>query len=178
MTEKVDKKVKNKKQSKYEDGNFFKITKRPNLDERLLVNFFDKKKYRAIIYNSDGEQIATLNLNRAKSTFEFNGGTYNIKWDCKTFFFRANFFNKYKYFFYTLGNPDPIEYDKENNNFKTNFNADQYSVMLKTKIAKDLNNIGKGISNLLTPKNLIIGLGILVVVYYFMSGGSLTALQG
>lgn len=159
--------------NKKEKSNFFKMTKRPNLDERLLINFFDKTKYRAIIFNENGEQVGTVKLDRSKQGFKFKDGQYNIKWDCKTHLKRENFFHKFKYFMYIFNNPDPIEFDNEKNNFQTIFNAEQYNVMLETDIARKLNNLVGGLGQFLTGKNILIMLGVGAVAYYFLSGGTL-----
>lgn len=144
-----------------------------NLDNKIFKNFFDTKKYRAIIYNKAGEQIATIQIDRSKKTFNHKNFKYVVDWNCKTYFKRSNFFNTFKYFHYFIDNPNPIEFDGDN--FITPpLNTEVFNELFDTKVTKDLNNVANGLGAFLTPKNILIGLAVIGIAYYFLSGGTIT----
>ena len=142
-----------------------------NLDERILVNILDKKKYRAIIFNNNGEQIATLPIKRDAKTFTWNKKTYITDFENNTYFKRNNFFKTFKYFFYNINEPKPINLNGLGN---PKFDTELFNTLLETKVVNDLNSANrKGLSELLTPKNVIIGIILLVIGYYFLNGGTI-----
>jgi len=157
-----------KKSKKVNDKN------KSNLLDKKNVNYFDKKKYRAILYNESGEEVAIVKLKKNERVFYYNDGCYNVKFDNETSLVRKNFFNTYKYFYYQNGNPDPIVFNRVNNNFETKFDAKTYNIMMKTKIANDLNNLSNPLSALFTPRNMIIGVIVLAAIGYFLSGGTIS----
>lgn len=146
------------------------INKSINLQERILYNFFDNTKYRAVIYNKNYEQIAIIKLDRKNKTFKFNNGSYNVDYTQKTYFKRSNILNNFKYFYYREDLCDPITFNANDQEFS----PELFNNMLETKVIRDLNNVNNKFSDLLTPKNILIGLGVIAVGYYFLSGGTLT----
>lgn len=144
--------------------------KRENLQNKLFVNLFDKKKYRAIIFNSNGEQIAIINIKRDEKTFKWNGKTYKTDFEAKTYLKRSNLFNDFKYFLYQIDNPFPLEF-KTFNKIDTKIKTDELNALLETKVLFDLNKLDNPLSKLFSTKGLI-GLAIGgIILYIILSGG-------
>lgn len=147
------------------------IKKDNTIEQKIFVNFFDTLKYRAIIYNSVGEHIDTVKLDRFAKNFNYKDGLYNINFDHNSGIKIKTFWKRYKYFSYQLGNPDPINYNNVNNISMT---SEKYNIIFKTEIAKKLNDINENkLLALLTPRNLVIGLIVIVAIGYFASGGTI-----
>ena len=79
------------------------------------------------------------------------------------------FFDR-RYFHYTVKNPNPILMDKKS--FPI-VDAEQLTIILETKVLKDLNALGNNWLSQIKIQHVLIGLGVLVALYYFLSGGTL-----
>lgn len=141
-----------------------------NIDEKVLINFLDSKKYYAIIYNTNGEQIGLYKLKRDMKNFTFNDKTYIVDFNHDTSFTRSSFWKKHKYFYYNVNNTSPISFSDITN---PKFDTELLNIMLNTKVAKDLNNLSNPLSALLTPKNILIGLAVIGALIYFGNGGTI-----
>lgn len=139
-----------------------------NLEDNKYINYFDKTKYRAIIYNNNGEQIAVIKLNRKENRFRWNNKSYNVDYNHKSFFMRKTFFKKYKYFFYTTESADQLDLSISE---KIQFNSELYDIMLETKVAKDLNNLNNNWLKNLDFKTVAIAVIIIAGLLYFVSNG-------
>ena len=123
-----------------------------NLDERILVNILDKKKYRAIIFNNNGEQIATLPIKRDVKTFTWNKKTYITDFENNTYFKRNNFFKTFKYFFYNINEPKPINLNGLGN---TKFDTELFNTLLETKVVNDLNSFSDDMNGYIEKPNIV-----------------------
>lgn len=147
------------------------VKKDNTIEKKLFVNFFDNIKYRAIIYNSVGAHVDTIIIDRFDKNFTYKDGLYNVNFDHLSNIKIKTFWNRYKYFSYQMGNPDPINYNNVDN---VSMSAQNYNIIFKTEIAKKLNDINENkLLALLKPKNLIFILIAIVAIGYFISGGTI-----
>jgi hypothetical protein len=145
-----------------------------------MASLFGYKIHVANFYDNSGSYIGShvfhksFKLGIPKKSFSYNSGTYHIK-PLESTRFKTSFFPyffDYYFYDYRYDNPDPI---KKNLSFKPVINASDYHTLLESKRLVELNKVRQsGLSDLLTPRNIIIGLVLIAVVYYFYSGGSLT----
>lgn len=134
----------------------------------------------ALFYDENGDFVGSKifarglasSLGKKVKTFIFNGGSYNVK----PLVSRArvsgfNFLFDTYVFVYNLDNPDPLQIKFDG--IKPIMNPMDYKVRLQSKLVIDLNNAYKGgLLEFLTLKNIIIGVIVIGVIYYFTNGGS------
>jgi len=150
------------------------VKKPINFQEKILSNLLDSTKYRAIIYEDNGDQIAIVPIKRHDKKFNWNGRSYITDFEVGTGAKIKSVFSKYKYFYYNVNNPFPMCFNKENNNIETPaFDTESLDIMLETKVIKDLNNVNKKLFANLDMKTVLIILGIIVAGIYFLKGGTL-----
>jgi len=134
---------------------------------------FFKKSHIALLFDDRGELLAKKSFRRKDDFFTYDGERkFNIILQNTTAFEKFGILWNTKYYFYNINNPNPLVLNKK---LEPILNSKIYNVMLETKVARDLNDLTKStLSQLMTPKNIIIVLAILGAVYYFSSGGTLT----
>lgn len=150
---------------------------RKNLEEKIFVNYFDTIKYKAIIYNNKGEQIAVVSIKRNEKNFSWDGRTYITNFECTTFFKDRRLFSTHKYFLYNINNPFPLEFNTENENnsiYTPDFDTEQLNIMLETKVIKDLNNVNKKLFGNIDIRTLMIIAVIIIGGYYLIKNGGFT----
>lgn len=137
------------------------------------------KTHVALFYDSSGSFVGSkrictsFSIGIKQKTFNFNKGTYNVK----PFVSRSRvtpfpyFFSDYYFYVYQLNNPDPVQLDEK---CLPSFNAFIYRDLLESNLVNDLNKSRRNtFGNLLTPRNILIVVIVLGIVYYFSSGGTL-----
>ena len=143
------------------------------------MSLFGFKIHSAIFYDLRGCFIGVQRIKIGKGeglvekTFKYKGGSYNIKPDSsrsrRVYF--PYLFDYYDYI-YIVGNPDPL---KIQTNIQPLMSAEMYNIQLESKVLRDLNNVRQDLlSQLLTPRNLIILVLIVGAIIYFVSGGSVS----
>jgi hypothetical protein len=148
-----------------------------------MASLLGIKLHEGLFFDKSGRYLgsklikASTKWGLSKRTFEYKGGSYNVKWKVS----RAEmcyfpwFFDRIQYY-YQIGNPDPLDVKTV---IKPLMNADDYNVQLESKILRELNKVRiGGLAALLTPRNIIIGLIIIAAIIYFASGGTLIGTEG
>lgn len=146
-----------------------------------MASLLGIKFHTAHFFDTSGQFIASYRFKIStkwgikEKIFKYKYGTYNIKPNASNQ--RLIYFPylvDHVIYFYTIGNPDPLIISHD---MKPLINAYDYNVQLETKILTELNKVRQsGLMALLTPRNIIIGIIILVAVFYFASGGDISSL--
>lgn len=129
--------------------------------------------YRGQFFDENGKHAGKKGFNRFKKWFKFKDGAYNIV-------LGASYIEdhpipllwKRRTYYYPLDDSNPVTIDGKP---KPAFTPQLYDINLETEVAKQLNDLQKkGLSDLLTGKNLmIVGAGILIAIY-FLKGGTIS----
>ncbi len=135
-----------------------------------------KTKTKMIIIDDNGEQIKTITLKKGQTQIKTKIGNTNkrfkINKEKDKFLKIKNFMRTDKYYFFNENNPEALKLQ----NFETPiFNTEDFDSIIETKVLKDLNKPNE--SNLLNQlefKHILIGLGVIAVIIYFATGGTLT----
>lgn len=135
-----------------------------------------RTKHIAILFDDKGEYVDDVSFKRNEDVFTYGKGKdnrkYNIVLDNCTIFERHGYLRNKRYYFYNINNPMPFILNKKTEPY---FNSKLYNIMLETKVARDLNNLVKGVwSELFTARNVIIAIIIIGVIVYFTTGGKIT----
>lgn len=126
----------------------------------------------AVIFDKHGWFIKTRKIKYRERTFKEKDFTYNFVPDKASFMKVKTMFSTRKYYMYNLYNPNPILLNGVN---KPLISADTYTDVIEANLIKQLNDVqGNLLKRLLTPRNVMLALVIILVIYYFASGGTLT----
>lgn len=141
----------------------------------IINALLDRLFFKANFHDDKGEHIGSKYFDPRKETFDYLNETYNYSTATYSFQTEKRFWLIFKRrtYYYTKGIPDPIDFTRGENRGKTvPFDAQKYSIMLKTKVAKDLNTPKENpLMALLTPRNIIIVVGAFFVIRWLMNGG-------
>lgn len=128
----------------------------------------------ANIYDKSGRIIGSVKFGKLDKTFKYGDKhRFNVDVENSSVLERRNLFGKVNRVEYTynIDNPNPLIFNKE---IKSVLNPELYNVNIETKVAQDLNDLSKtGLSQFLTPRNLIIGAVIIFAIIYFSKGGKI-----
>ena len=122
-----------------------------------------KNDERAILRNSEGIQIKILKIKNTDEKIKYNNKTYIINREIKPIIVKR-LFKKYKYYVYTLDNPMPHSFNQR----LSHLDAEQFNTLMETKVLYDLNRLKKGFN--INWKYLLLGIGVLIVIYLVASG--------
>ena len=134
------------------------------------MSLFGHKDYGAI-YSDDGEHIKSVRIKNKENSFT---------WDEKSFILdrkkvkpleRNGVFYDKRYYHYNINNPFPFLLNKKG---EPMVNAEQFNILMETKVLKDINSLNNNWLKNIKIQHVLIGLGILAVIYYVANGGSLT----
>lgn len=128
--------------------------------------------YKAFFFNERGEFLGKKGFSKFKRSFVFKEGRYNTDLKEASYFISTTIplLIKSKIYFYNISNPSPLKLDKK---AEPILNPDTFNTIIETKVIKDINNLpNKSLGDLLTPQNLLIGLVVIGILYYLLSGGS------
>lgn len=141
-----------------------------------LIPVSDWCRHKAVFFDDNGVCVGQKRLKYSDSTFVFQGRGFNFMPLNSSFFKVVNIFSKTKFYFYNINNPMPLLIKKS---IDPVVNSEAYGVFLRTDILKKLNDLSKKnwLSELLTPRNMIIALILIVVIWFFASGHSLSELS-
>jgi hypothetical protein len=128
-------------------------------------------KHCAVFFDVQGRPIGKKRLDYSQPTFIFMKGGYNFKPLKSSFFKITNILSTTKYYFYHLGNPNPLCLSYVPVSIV--MSAEDYGTLLETDILRKLNDLSKEnlLSKLLTPRNIIIGLVIIAAIYWMATHG-------
>lgn len=130
---------------------------------------------RAYFYDINGERIGKCSFKKGVEHFEYKEGMYNVIDDnCTIDYEKVLPFGilTRKVTYYNIGNTNPLTLTAKPSAPVT---PELYNIIYKTKIARDLNDLAfkQGLLALLTPKNIIIGLVVIGLIYYLASGNKI-----
>lgn len=150
--------------------------------QKIINRIKDKfsNKHYAVFVDSKGRQREVISINNNKNKFSYDSKAY-----IKNINKYSNFHTKEKklifftqhhnYFFYQYNYSEPINFTKEKlhlNKSGSPYIAEDINSMLETKVLKDLNKVDKNIFGNLEPKQIIMGIGIIIgIIYFVLNGG-------
>lgn len=123
------------------------------------------------MFDDTGKFENIISIPNKERKFNYSNGAYNIKLKEGSYFEKKNFWGKKRrYYIYNKSCCDPFQIGKEKNAL---IHPEDYHTLLNTEQLKKLNDVNskKSLSDLLTPKNLIIGGVILIGIYLYSTGG-------
>lgn len=127
---------------------------------------------KAIRFDDNGVFIDIVKIPKQEPYFGKKHKSYNVMDKEASFFKMKGLIIDKIYFLYNINNPNPYKVDKK---CEPIMNSDAYNSMLETKVIRDMNKLEKSpISDLLTPRNIIIGLVVIGAIIYFATGGKIT----
>ncbi len=104
-----------------------------------------------------------------RSDFKFRNKSFIINLKECTFFEKKGLIWNTRYYFYNLKNPFPLRIKTEY--LEPKVDSEFLNIQLENKVARDLNRLGdRGLLSLLTPRNIIIGLVGLFILWLVGSG--------
>lgn len=129
--------------------------------------------YKGIIFNEKGDDIKIKAFRKNADLFHWGNPTRKYVIDLlggSSFKIKGFIWNNI-YYQYQKDNPLPYSRKKMSEPI---INSDLLNTVIENRVARDLNNLSKsGLQQLLTFKNIIIGLAVIGVIWYFASGGKL-----
>ena len=139
----------------------------------LLENiyYFFSAKEKALILDDNGEEITKVDIKRKSKIFVYNNGTYNVKrGELRPFKSTKFFFFNHLTYFYNIGNPDPLRFNKPDGGWKPILDPKTYNIMLEVEVIRKLNTLNNGFLKNLKPIHLILGAIAIGVIYYISTG--------
>lgn len=121
---------------------------------------WNKKRTYALILSRDKTTQTTRRVDLSKPTFVYNKGAYNVVEPWITY-------GRKRFILYEEGKADPIDVFASHD---TRIPASTYKHILDNEVIKALNKPSFSLFGL-QPKQLIIGLIVLAVLWYLASGG-------
>ena len=128
-----------------------------------------KKKDFALFFDEKGELLETINITNKKDKFNHNKGFY-LKNKNKFDFIPIK--NK-NYFLYTYKCSNPINFISKQDEEHNKFIAEQVYSIVETNILKDVNRIENSIFANLNPKQVMIGVAVVIGIIYFITTGGI-----
>lgn len=127
----------------------------------------------AIMKNDDGDTIGKKKFKITEEKFTYNDGTYNIIRNSAFRFEKNGFFFKSHYYFYNIGNPNPLKFNSVAKLFEPVIAPKLYKKMLDNEVLIALNTVQGGLFKNIKPLHIIIGLIVIgVVIYYVQTKGA------
>ncbi len=136
-------------------------------------NLFVKKE-NGIIVNENGKQIGMIKFNSYDTAVSASIGVdinkKNYTWEIDRD--EDNFFvlKKKKYYIFNTELTRPVSFKVKNPPLIRPHNL---NVILKSRVLSELNSITKGLFENVNWKMILFGLGIIAIIVYFLSGGTL-----
>jgi hypothetical protein len=126
------------------------------------------KKRLAVFYDDKGEEVGKKSFSSTAKLITFKGRSFNVFSDCSSFTSMKRWYWDLEIYHYPLDNPNPLVLNKK---CEPLMDSEAYNVQLTTKVLKDLNEHGKkGLLSSLTPMQIIIGLVVVVALYFILTG--------
>lgn len=130
------------------------------------------KRKKAVFFDENGEHEKTTSIKKNSSTLNYGKKTYIVNEKASRLRTEGLIFIT-DFYFYNVKKEEPLYLSRKQknvlkpSNLYTIIESDFAYKLSKVAMANDL-------SKLLTPKNMLIGLGVLVAIIYFASGGTIT----
>lgn len=127
--------------------------------------------WKAVFYDDNGEQFTSCKFNPDKPNFRLKKVNKSFLIDLSNGFYfqKKGFIRNVRYYFYDVNHPHPLL--RNNKKIESYIDSEMLNIQLENKVARDLNRLGdKKFSDLLTPKNIIFGLIILVAIWLLATG--------
>ena len=144
---------------------------------KIKLNAFRTQLY-AVILDSKGNIQRETKLDKNKETFSVNRRKYTFKnYENATIYYRKGFFFHKYYLFYNVNSIKPLcfDYNTVTEDKKIFPDTELINTILEADTVKKLNDLSKPnwLANI-DPKMIVIGLIAVVVMIYFLQGGTLT----
>lgn len=135
---------------------------------------FDIVKHYANFYDEAGNFHGSKRIDKH---------TINFRYCRRSFVFRpkhSSFTKKWrilwteKYYHYNLDNPEPLVFNKGyKEGFEPLLTSRQFDTLIESKVMHELNKLSQSgwLEKLLTPANIIIGIVVLILVWWFNHNG-------
>lgn len=123
------------------------------------------KKRIACFLDDKGEFIGKKSFSNTQETFDYGNKSYNVFHKLQSYVIIKRWYWDLEIYFYNINNPNPLILNKK---LEPVLSSEMYNIQLKTKVARDLNNLAGGFK--LDFKTIMIGLAILIVVYLIATG--------
>lgn len=128
--------------------------------------------HKAVFFDDNGLPVGQKSLKYNELTFSFNDASYNFLPSESSYFKRKGLWKTTKYYFYNVNDPMPLKIQK---NIEPLIRSDVYKTILDSDLVKKLNPRKTNLLDLIGGWKGLIILGIAVLlIYYFLNGGSLT----
>ena len=125
---------------------------------------------KAVFFGRNGEEVGKKVIPVIHKRDHFNFGQKSFVIDLKN----CSYFDKWgliwntRYYFYNLENLFPLKIEQSIN---PQIDSDFLNVQLENKVARDLSRTGGNfLQNLLSPRNIIIGVILAFVIYVLATG--------
>lgn len=132
------------------------------------------KTKEAWFFDEKGDWHGKKHFSKHSKTITYGKGSYNIdfkRMSYKRVVMLPGLWEK-RVYFYNTSNSNPILIDKKSEPIMS---PELYDIQLKTKVARELNDLANEglLSKILTPKNIAIGIVLIVVIWFISSGQKL-----
>ena len=151
------------------------MTKNKNKDDKGYIFKNPKKsKFKAVIFNGNTEPKIYNIPKGTNRTFNITGKTYNLSFEDTAFIKINGIFSSKFYLLYHINNPDPLKLIDKDLKPK-HINSEVYNSVIETRVIQMANAYAtkKDYSELFTPKNVVIALLVIGVLWYVLTGGTL-----
>ena len=126
------------------------------------------KRRIAYFYDDKGEFIGKRSFSKTAKTFDFQNRSFNAMPESASFNLIKRWYWDIECYHYNINNPNPFFFDKKGEPI---IDSEMYNIQLKTKVARDLNNLANpGLFANLDFKTIMIILIAVAVVYMIASG--------
>jgi len=125
------------------------------------------KKRIACFYDDKGEFLGKISFDKTSSTFDYGNRSYNVFHDDATVTKIKRWYWDLELYKYNINNPNPMILNKK---CEPILDAEMFNIQLKTKVARDLNDLtNPGFK--LTWKTALIGIIAIIIIYMVATGG-------
>lgn len=119
-------------------------------------------------YDDKGEYIGKKGFSKTDKSFDFAQGSFNVVPEKVTYTEVKRWYWDVHIYHYNINNPNPFNFSKK---VEPIMDAELYNIMLKTKIARDLNDLAKGNRwDWLNFKTIAIAAVIIGILYALFQG--------
>lgn len=128
------------------------------------------KRKKAVFFNNNGEYEGMKTIKKGSVTFDEKSYVFNEK---KSKFRTTNIIYITDYYFFNVKKEEGINIIRQQHSVLSPQNLYNF---LESDFAKKLSSVARTnpLNDLLTPKNILLGIGVLLVILYFAGGGTIT----
>lgn len=120
----------------------------------------------ACFYDNKGDYLGKKAFSNTEKVFDYAGCSFNVVHEDVTITKLKRWYWNLDIYHYNINNPMPLDFKKT---VEPIIDSELYNIQLKTKVARDLNDLSKtGLQ--LNAKTILIGIGILVIGWLVMTG--------